>query len=143
MFPYSFFADTFIYDHETPPATTRSEPTLSAPKWKQVLTPGFPTYRCQAHLLCDPITGRTYMFGGWTNSQFVPTKSKLISRSFGDLWELRMDMDGGRFEEVDIEEEVRVAKAGPWQRCFACASAGPWKKCGGTSGSDLFANGCF
>ncbi|KAJ7347011.1 hypothetical protein DFH08DRAFT_745755 [Mycena albidolilacea] len=138
MFPYSFFADTFIYDHGTPPATTRSEPTLSAPKWKQVLTPGFPTYRCQAHLLCDPITGRTYMFGGWTNSQFVPTKSKLISRSFGDLWELRMDMDGGHFEEIDIEEEVRVAKAGPWQRCFACASAGPWKKCGGSCKGRVF-----
>ncbi|KAF7371291.1 hypothetical protein MSAN_00765000 [Mycena sanguinolenta] len=106
MFPYSYFADTFIYDMAPSPPTgvdSASEPTLSAPKWKQVLTPGFPTYRCQAHLQCDPVTGRTYIFGGWTNCQFIPTRSKLMSRSFGDLWELRWDMDGGHFEEVDFE----------------------------------------
>ncbi|KAF7371251.1 hypothetical protein MSAN_00760900 [Mycena sanguinolenta] len=148
IFPYSYFADTFIYDMTPSPPTSAdsaSEPTLSAPKWKQVLTPGFPTYRCQAHLQCDPATGRTYMFGGWTNCQFIPTRSKLMSRSFGDLWELRLDMDGGHFEEVDFEEEARVAKAGPWQRCFACASAGPWKKCGGSCKGRVFfcGNGCL
>ncbi|KAJ7200490.1 hypothetical protein B0H12DRAFT_1164427 [Mycena haematopus] len=140
MFQYSYFADTFIYDMAPSPVAVAAdaEPTLSAPKWKQVLTPGFPTYRCQAHLQCDPITGRTYMFGGWTNCQFIPTRTKLMSRSFGDLWELRVDMDGGHFEEVDIEDEARVAKAGPWQRCFACASAGPWKKCGGSCKGRVF-----
>ena len=40
-------------------------------------------------------------------------------------------MPGGFFEGVDLEEEARTAKAGPWQRCFTCGSAGPWKKCGG------------
>ncbi|KAF8210879.1 hypothetical protein K438DRAFT_1710364 [Mycena galopus ATCC 62051] len=144
MFRYSYFADTFIYDMASPSpgavtsADSISEPTRSAPKWKQVVTPGFPTYRCQAHLQCDPITGRTYMFGGWTNCQFIPTRTKLMSRSFGDLWELRADMEGGHFEEVDVEEEARVAKAGPWQRCFACASAGPWKKCGGSCKGRVF-----
>ncbi|KAJ7776232.1 hypothetical protein B0H16DRAFT_1407244 [Mycena metata] len=141
--PYSYLADTFIYDMgpATKPdavALASAEPTLSAPKWKQVLTPGFPTYRCQAQLTCDPATGRTYMFGGWTNSQFIPTHTKLKSRSFGDLWELRLDVPGGHFEEVDVEEEARVAQSGPWQRCFSCAAAGPWKKCGGSCNGRVF-----
>jgi hypothetical protein len=72
-----------------------------------------------------------YMFGGWTNSQYIPTRSKLLARTFGDLWELRLDVPGGHFDEVNVKEEMRVAKAGPWQRCFACAATGPWKKCGG------------
>ncbi|KAF7341690.1 hypothetical protein MSAN_02067400 [Mycena sanguinolenta] len=114
-----------------PPAGNRPEPTFAAPKWQQVLTPGFPTYRCQAQLAVDSDTGKTYMFGGWTNNQYIPTHTQMISRSFGDVWELRVDLPGGNFEEVDEEEEIRIAKAGPWQRCFACASAGPWKKCGG------------
>ncbi|KAF7341354.1 hypothetical protein MVEN_01871900 [Mycena venus] len=137
QFEYSYFADTFVYDMSRPNLTS-DEPTLSAPKWKQVLTHGFPTYRCQAHLACDPDTGRTYMFGGFTNNQYIPTRTKLISRSFGDLWELRIDEPGGHFEEVDVEEEARSARAGPWQRCFSCAAAGPWKKCGGTCNGRVF-----
>ncbi|KAJ7114948.1 hypothetical protein C8R44DRAFT_710014 [Mycena epipterygia] len=137
-FDYSYFADTFIYDMAPSAVDVRAEPTLGAPKWKQVLTPGFPTYRCQAHLACDPATGNTYMFGGWTNSQFIPTRTKLFSRSFGDLWQLRVDLPGGKFDEVNVEEEARVAKAGPWQRCFACAGAGPWKKCGGSCKGRVF-----
>ncbi|KAJ7868710.1 hypothetical protein B0H13DRAFT_2351282 [Mycena leptocephala] len=86
-FPCSYFADTFIYDMELPIAPKIFEPTRSAPKWKQVLTPGFPTYRCQAHPACDPDTGRT-----------------LLARTFGDLWELRLDVPGGHFDEVDVEE---------------------------------------
>ncbi|KAJ7164515.1 hypothetical protein C8R46DRAFT_953190 [Mycena filopes] len=132
QFPYSYLADTFIYDMPAAAAGASAEPTLSAPKWKQVLTPGFPTYRCQAQLACDPANGRTFMFGGWTNSQFIPTHTKLKSRSFGDLWELKLDLPGGHFEEVDVEEEARVASSGPWQKCFTCAGAGPWKKCGGS-----------
>ncbi|KAJ7102880.1 hypothetical protein C8R44DRAFT_887606 [Mycena epipterygia] len=116
-FPYSYFADTFMYDM-APTKSSNIDP--GALTWRQVRTPGFPTYRCQAHLQCDSATGRTYMFGGWTNSQFIPTRSKLLSRSFGDLWELRMDVPGGNFGEVDVAEEVRVARAGPWQHCFAC-----------------------
>ncbi|KAJ7105881.1 hypothetical protein C8R44DRAFT_681315 [Mycena epipterygia] len=141
QFNYSYFADTFVYDM-TPsvPATDAltQEPTLSAPKWKQVLTHGFPTYRCQAQLVCDPETGRTYLFGGFTNNQYIPTRTKLFSRSFGDLWELRIDEAGGHFEEVNVEEEARSAKAGPWQRCFSCAAAGPWRKCGGSCKGRVF-----
>ncbi|KAJ7668170.1 hypothetical protein B0H17DRAFT_950044 [Mycena rosella] len=138
-FDFSYFADTFIYDAVPPVSVSIStEPTLAAPKWKQVLTPGFPTYRCQAHLACDPITGKTYMFGGWTNSQYIPTRAKLLSRSFGDLWELRLDLPGGHFEGVDIEDEARNARAGPWQRCFTCAAAGPWRKCGGACKGRVF-----
>ncbi|KAK7007872.1 hypothetical protein R3P38DRAFT_1622076 [Favolaschia claudopus] len=139
-FPYSYVADTFIYDTLRSATATADflEPTRSAPRWKQVLTPGFPTYRCQAHMQCDPATGRTYMFGGWTNSQYIPTQSKLMARTFGDLWELRVDVEGGHFEEVDVEEEARVARAGPWQRCFSCGAAGPWKKCGGSCKGRVF-----
>ncbi|KAF7342586.1 hypothetical protein MSAN_02015300 [Mycena sanguinolenta] len=137
-FPYSYVADTFIYDMAPPPSPNLFEPTRTAPKWQQVLTPGFPTYRCQAHLACDAVTGRTYMFGGWTNSLYIPTRSKLMAKTFGDVWELRVDLPGGHFDEVDVEEEARVARAGPWQRCFACATAGPWRKCGGSCGGRVF-----
>ena len=96
-----------------------------------VLTRGFPTYRAQAALFSDPATGRMFAFGGYTNSEFVPDGKHNVSRAFGDLWELRMDVPGGHFDGVDLEEESRTARAGPWQRCFNCGSAGPWKKCGG------------
>ncbi|KAK7065084.1 hypothetical protein R3P38DRAFT_3302407 [Favolaschia claudopus] len=139
-FPYSYVADTFVYDTLRSATATADflEPTRSAPRWKQVLTPGFPTYRCQAHMQCDPATGRTYMFGGWTNTLYIPTQSKLMARTFGDLWELRVNVEGGHFEEVDVEEEARVARAGPWQRCFSCGAAGPWKKCGGSCKGRVF-----
>ncbi|KAJ7615830.1 hypothetical protein FB45DRAFT_801455 [Roridomyces roridus] len=156
QFEFSYFADTFVYDMASYAAgdpdaanqlTSTAEPTLSAPKWLQVMTHGFPTYRCQAQLVCDPDTGRNYLFGGWTNHQYVPTRTKLMSRSFGDLWELKLDDEsgGGYFEEVDVEDEARSARAGPWQRCFACASAGPWKKCGGSCNGKAFFCGspCF
>ena len=129
QFSYSYFADTFIYDRSSSSSQVTAAPP--GPKWKQVLTRGYPTYRCQAHLITDPISGKTYLFGGFTNTDFVPSCRKAISRSFGDLWQLRIDEPGGCFENVDVEEEVRTAKAGPWQRCFNCASAGSWKKCGG------------
>ncbi|KAJ7231156.1 hypothetical protein B0H12DRAFT_1263599 [Mycena haematopus] len=138
QFNYSYFADTFLYDVTASAAGTRPEHTSTAPKWQQVLTPGFPTYRCQAQLAVDSTTGKTYMFGGWTNNQYIPTHTQMVSRSFGDVWELRVDLPGGNFEEVDVEEEMRVARAGPWQRCFACAAAGPWKKCGGTCKGRVF-----
>ena len=56
----------------------------------------------------------------------------MVSKPFGDLWELRLDVPGGHFDAVNLEEEIRTAKAGPYQRCFACGNAGPWKKCGGS-----------
>lgn len=122
-----------------PVATPLTSPTTLAgtgePKWKQILTRGFPTYRCQAQLTSDPDTGKTYLFGGFTNHDFVPGRKDYNTKSFGDVWQLRIDEPGGCFEGVDLEEETRTAKAGPWQRCFSCGDAGPWKKCGGPSSS--------
>jgi hypothetical protein len=126
-FSFSYFADTFIYDG---PPTNTNTPTARR-SWKQVLTKGFPTYRAQSQLLVDPGNGRTYLFGGFTNNDYIPSRKTVVSRSFGDLWELRVDMPGGHFEGVDVEDEGRTAQMGPWQRCFACGSAGPWRKCGG------------
>ncbi|KAG6907486.1 hypothetical protein DXG01_008776 [Tephrocybe rancida] len=141
MFNYSYFADTFVYSPPDPESPPSLKPLTSAtvadsaqqPKWKQVLTRGFPTYRCQARLMADPATGKTYLFGGFTNSDYVPSRRDFITRSFGDVWQLKMDEPGGYFEGVDLEEEARTAKAGPWQRCFSCGDTGPWKKCGGRS----------
>jgi hypothetical protein len=138
QFGFSYYADTFMYspsDPESPPIDTPStEPSqkdIKAPKWKQVLTRGFPTYRCQARLLADSATGKTYLFGGYTNTDLVPSRKDYISRSFGDVWQLRVDEPGGYFDGVNLEEEARTAKIGPWQRCFTCGDTGPWKKCGG------------
>lgn len=145
-FFFSYFADTFIYDPN--PADE------SSPVWKQVVTRGFPTYRAQCALFSDPETGKVYMFGGanrfsligypvrlmtrvhapgYTNNQFVPDKKNPVSGAFGDLWQLRLDVPGGDFEGIDVEEEARTAKQGPWQRCYNCGSTGPWRKCGGSS----------
>ncbi|KAJ7267868.1 hypothetical protein C8J57DRAFT_352325 [Mycena rebaudengoi] len=139
QFPYTYFADTFVFDMG--PSSTRIALGTSEPSWRHVRTPGFPTYRCQARLECDAATGRTYLFGGWTNSLIVPTRTKLQSRSFGDLWELRMDLPGNpysHFSEAEFTEEVRVARVGPWQRCFSCGKAGAWKQCGGTCKGHVF-----
>lgn len=131
-FGFTYYADTFIYDGTpTDTSDTASDP-LQSQMWKQVVTQGFPTYRAQAQLVADPQTGRTYLFGGFTNNQYVPTRQDAVSRSFGDIWELRVDLPGGNFAGVDVEDEGRTAAAGPWQRCFTCGSAGQWKKCAGT-----------
>ncbi|KAG5651275.1 hypothetical protein H0H81_009241, partial [Sphagnurus paluster] len=138
QFNYSYFADTFMYTPPDPASPPSSAPLPSPavtdaaghPKWRQVLTRGFPTYRCQADLLADPVTGKTYLFGGFTNTDFVPSSRSYISRSFGDVWQLMVDVPGGCFEDVNWEEEARTAKAGPWQRCFNCKDAGRWRKCG-------------
>ena len=125
MFSFSYYADTFIYDD----GSTSGSP----PVWKHVVTSGFPSYRAQAEMFTDPDTGKIYLFGGYTNAQFVPQRKEAIMRSFNDLWQLRLDIPGGFFEGVDLEEEARTARAGPWQRCYNCGNTGPWKKCGGTS----------
>ncbi|GBE88798.1 hypothetical protein SCP_1402030 [Sparassis crispa] len=107
-----------------------SSPT---PKWKHVLTRGFLTYRAQATLLTDPATGRMFLFGGYINTDWVPSGKHKRTRSFGDVWQFRVDVPGGFFEEVDMDDEERTALVGPWQKCFSCGSIGPWKKCGGES----------
>jgi len=118
-FTFSYYADTFLFDSSTS-------------NWKQVITRGFPTYRAQARMFADPTTGKMFLFGGYTNSDYVPSRKNTLSRSFGDLWQLCIDEPGGFFEDVDYDEEARTAKAGPWQRCFTCGSAGQCQKCGGT-----------
>jgi hypothetical protein len=118
VYGFTYFADTFMFDSSTF-------------SWKQILTRGFPTYRAEGQLISDPTTGKTFLFGGFTNCDYVPDKKHLITRTFADLWELKIDMSGGGFESVDVEEEKRTAKVGPWYRCFACGSAGRWMKCGG------------
>ncbi|KAJ7925452.1 hypothetical protein B0H13DRAFT_1863104 [Mycena leptocephala] len=44
--------------------------------------------------------------------------------TFGDVWELRLDVAGGHFEEVDFEEEARVAEVGFRQRAFRAPQRG-------------------
>ncbi|KAJ7470995.1 hypothetical protein FB451DRAFT_1135262 [Mycena latifolia] len=133
VYVFSFYGDTFML---RPDASPESAPAPAA--WKHVLTRGFPTYRAQTHLVSDPATGRTFLFGGYVNSEYVPSRSEEESRSFCDLWELRVDVPGGHFEEADVEDEARTARVGPWQRCFTCGSAGPWKKCGGACKGQAF-----
>ncbi|KAJ7131226.1 hypothetical protein C8R44DRAFT_613194 [Mycena epipterygia] len=116
---YSYYGDTFMYGTDT---------NTGAPAWKHVLKRGFPMYRAQAQLAADPATGRTFLFGGYVNAEYVPSRSENESRCFGDLWELRLNIPGGHFADVDVEDEARTARVGPWQRCFACGSVGPWKK---------------
>ncbi|KAI9062026.1 galactose oxidase [Trametes sanguinea] len=122
-FGFNYFSDTFVLDQAAP-----------TPRWKQVITPSFPTYRAQGQLLTDPATGRMYLFGGYTNTDWVPTRHTKpdLTRSYGDVWELRVDTPGGLFEEVDWEDERRCAQLGPWQACYKCGSVGFWKKCSGS-----------
>ncbi|KAI0330748.1 hypothetical protein GY45DRAFT_1353779 [Cubamyces sp. BRFM 1775] len=128
-FGFTYFSDTFVLDYR--------EPT---PRWKQVITGSFPTYRAQAQLLTGPATGRMYLFGGYTNTGWVPTGNQKhdLTRSYGDVWGLRVDTPGSLFEEVDWEDERRTAQLGPWQACYSCGSVGVWKKCGGTCDGHVF-----
>ncbi|KAJ7131069.1 hypothetical protein C8R44DRAFT_55384 [Mycena epipterygia] len=134
---YSYYADTFIADMGSGARGASRVPIA----WKQVLTRGFPTYRAQATLITDAKSGKIFLFGGYKNTTYVKSKNKAGNnsvRSFMDLWQLRLDMPGGFFEGVDLEEEARTAQAGPWQRCFTCSSTGPWKRCGGTCKGRVF-----
>ncbi|KAJ7706486.1 hypothetical protein B0H16DRAFT_1668163 [Mycena metata] len=135
---YTYYADTFIGDMNSTPS---SQPSKRPPvTWKHVLTRGFPTYRANPTLVTDARTGKIFLFGGYKNTVYVPSKNAAgsSSRSFTDLWQLRLDLPGGFFEGVDVDEEARTAKAGPWQRCFACSSIGPWKRCGGSCNGRAF-----
>ncbi|KAH9932855.1 uncharacterized protein B0H18DRAFT_1092989 [Fomitopsis serialis] len=118
---FTYYADTFILDHSSP-----------TPRWRHVVHQGFPTYRAQSVLLTDPDTGRMYLFGGYTNTDQVPSPNHGHTRSFGDVWQLRLDVPGGHFEEVNVTDDERNARMGPWQRCFSCGNTGMWRKCGGT-----------
>ena len=118
MKPFSYYADTFIYNHATS-------------SWRQVLTRGFPTYRAQSHLLADPDTGKTFLVGGYTNLQWIQSRKKHVSKSFDDIWQLCVDEQGGYYVGTEFETEAKTAQAGPWKRCLACGSVGKTQKCGG------------
>lgn len=115
-FAFSYFADAFLYNPDTN-------------MFQHVLTKGYPTYRALGTCATDLDTGTMYMFGGFTNPEYVPSRPS--AKPFSDLWKLRLDMPGGGWEGVDVDEEARTAKVGPWSRCYSCGSAGPWRKCGG------------
>ncbi|KAJ7174743.1 hypothetical protein C8R46DRAFT_892211 [Mycena filopes] len=134
---YTYYADCHIGTIADAPSSSSKRPAVS---WKQVLTRGFPTYRAQGTLLTDAKTGKVFLFGGYKNTTYVQSKNPSASsqRSFMDIWQLRLNLPGGFFEGVDLEEEARTAKAGPWQRCFACGSTGQWKRCGGSCGGRAF-----
>ncbi|KAJ6543642.1 hypothetical protein B0H10DRAFT_2244374 [Mycena sp. CBHHK59/15] len=138
---YSYYADTFICEAASPVASASEKSRdRNAMIWKQVLTHGFPTYRAQAALVTDSKTGKIFLFGGYKNTTYVRSQNPApsSSRSFIDVWQLRLDVLGGFFDGVDLEEESRTAKAGPWQRCFNCGSTGPWKRCGGACNGRVF-----
>lgn len=124
-FTFAYYADTYLWDP-------------SNRLWCQVLTRGFPTYRAQARLVVDDETGKSYLFGGYTNSDFVPS-NHVVSRAFNDLWELKIDFEDGRGGIVDRvkelgQEEERTAVMGPWGTCFCCGAVGQWRMCGGSCG---------
>jgi hypothetical protein len=83
-------------------------PPAKGGKWKQVLIRGFPTYRAQSQLLSDPATGKTYFFGGYVNTDWVPFGKARSSRTFGDLWQLRLYFPGCDFADVDVDSEYEA-----------------------------------
>lgn len=123
-FTFAYYADTYLWN----PADR---------KWTQVLTRGFPTYRAQARMVVDKESGRSFLFGGYTNSDFVPS-DHVVSRAFNDLWELKIDFEDGRGGIVDrvaeLGGEERTAVMGPWGTCFCCGAVGQWRMCGGSCG---------
>jgi len=126
----SYFADTFVCQMK-PNASTKDSPSTDSlsgahMNWKQVLTGGFPTYRACPQFVEDTGTGKIYLFSGFFEREFLPhgMPTDKHVKCFVDLWELRLAMPGGNFEGVDIEEEARTAKTGPWKRCFTCCAVG-------------------
>lgn len=144
MYPFSFFGDTLVFDPETK-------------IWQHVIVKGWPSYRAQATLISDPDTGITYLYGGqefchmcnsdlnspplclgYTNTEYVPMKDT-TSRCFGDIWQLKLDMPGGRMTEEDRNLDPRTETMGPWRRCYTCGEAGlEYKRCSGTCGGRYF-----
>ncbi|RPD60377.1 hypothetical protein L227DRAFT_575448 [Lentinus tigrinus ALCF2SS1-6] len=91
---FHYFSHTFILNHSS-----------AAPRWRQIITSSFPTYRAQGQLLTDPATGKLYLFGGYTTTDWVLA---------------------GKSEQLVVDEEKRTAQMGPgpWQVCYACNAVG-------------------
>ncbi|KAG8989145.1 hypothetical protein FRB90_002379 [Tulasnella sp. 427] len=66
---FTYFGDTFAWNPETN-------------SWSQVITRGFPTYRAAADLFTDEETGRTYLFGGYTNTSYTPSSRNAPAQRF-------------------------------------------------------------
>jgi hypothetical protein len=49
----------------------------------------------------------------------VPSKHSL-SRTFGDVWQLLLDVPGGRLADADLRADADAPRMGPWKRCFTC-----------------------
>lgn len=142
-YSFSYFGDTFLFDSKTR-------------NWKHVLVKGFPSYRAMSTVVCDPETGKIYLFGGmsvfyypitalyahfspgYTNSDFVPSNA-LNLRVYYDVWQLKINTEGGHWNEDDLKRDLRSEKMGPWMRCFACGKCGiTWQKCAGSCGGKTY-----
>lgn len=80
-FAFSYYADTFVLGRD--PAAP-----VAAPAWTHVLSRDFPTYRAQAQPAVDHATGRMFLFGGYVNAAYVPSRSEhrdtsVCSATFG------------------------------------------------------------
>ena len=124
LFVFAYYADTFLWD----PVTN---------VWALVLTPGFPTYRACMTVMVDEDNGAMYMFAGFTSPSFV--SSDRVGRIYlRDLWQLKVDLPNGGFDEKEWANLDRSAELGPWRICWACGDTGQWKKCGGTCGGIVY-----
>ncbi|KAF9065817.1 hypothetical protein BDP27DRAFT_1269124 [Rhodocollybia butyracea] len=124
-FKFSFFGDTFVYNPDTN-------------IWKHVLVRGFPSYRAMSTFASDPDTGKIYLSGGYSDSDFVPSKNIGI-RVYHDVWTLKLDLPGGHWNPQDLTRDLRAEKMGPWMRCFTCGNCGiTWQKCAGACGGKYF-----
>ncbi|KIK52660.1 hypothetical protein GYMLUDRAFT_179913 [Collybiopsis luxurians FD-317 M1] len=125
MYDFTFFGDTFVHDPETN-------------VWQHVLVRGFPSYRAMATIASDPDTGKVYLFGGYTNPDFVPAKN-ITGRVYHDVWTLKLDLPGGNWNPEDLHRDMRAEKMGPWMRCFTCGNCGiSWQKCAGACGGKYY-----
>ncbi|KAF9065818.1 hypothetical protein BDP27DRAFT_1384447 [Rhodocollybia butyracea] len=114
-YTFSFFGDTF-----------------------HVLVRGFPSYRAMSTFANDPDTGKIYLSGGYSNSDFVPAKN-VATRVYHDVWTLKLDLPGGHWNPQDLTRDLRAEKMGPWMRCFTCGNCGiTWQKCSGACGGKYY-----
>ena len=76
---------------------------------------------------------------GYTSSQYVPSKYSGEYHCFGDIWQLKLDMEGGDLTEEDLQKDVRTESLGPWRRCYSCGNVSmTMMKCAGTCGGQYF-----
>src|ERR1700761_7142097 len=121
----TYLADTYVYGDFTEPVNsefvTEDMTSISSrEKWKHVLSHGFPSYRASHALLTNPSNGRMYLYGGYATSEYIPDNKDHSIKNYSDLWQLRLNISGGMFEEVGGKLDEKSSAAGPWKRCFTC-----------------------